>query len=134
DHAHESPRVMTIPLVILAVFALGAGWHLAKNLPATIANFGVEGLLDQARPVGQLGDKVGVLMSNLVVPDELNSHIPEVKYPAGISAICVAVAGILGALVVYVWELVSVETLRRSLNILYRATWNKWWFDELYED
>jgi NADH-quinone oxidoreductase subunit L len=133
DHAHESPRVMTVPLVILAVFALSAGWHLAEKFPATIANFGVEGLLDQARPVGQLGAKVGVLMSNLVVPDELASHAPEIKVPAGISAICVAVAGILGALIVYVWELVSVESLRRSLNVLYHATWNKWWFDELYD-
>jgi len=63
----------------------------------------------------------------------LASHAPEIKVPAGISAICVAVAGILGALIVYVWELVSVDTLRRSVNVLYRATWNKWWFDELYD-
>jgi NADH-quinone oxidoreductase subunit L len=43
------------------------------------------------------------------------------------------VAGVLGALIVYVWELVSVHTLRRSVSVLYRATWNKWWFDELYD-
>jgi NADH:ubiquinone oxidoreductase subunit 5 (subunit L)/multisubunit Na+/H+ antiporter MnhA subunit len=83
--------------------------------------------------VGQLGKKVGVLMPNLVVPDELAGHAPEIKRPAGISAICVAVAGIVGALIVYVWEWVSVHTLRRSLNVLYHATWNKWWFDELYD-
>src|SRR4029078_790621 len=64
DHSHESPRVMTVPLIILAVFALCADWHLSEKFPAAIANFGVEGLLDQARPVGQLGAKVGVLMPN----------------------------------------------------------------------
>jgi NADH:ubiquinone oxidoreductase subunit 5 (subunit L)/multisubunit Na+/H+ antiporter MnhA subunit len=133
DHAHESPRVMTVPLIILAVFATCAGWTLPSQMPTTIANFGVENLLDQARPVGMLGDKPGVLAQNLVVPDELASHAPEIKRPAGISAICVAIAGVLGALIVYVWELVSVETLRRTLNVLYRATWNKWWFDELYD-
>jgi NADH-quinone oxidoreductase subunit L len=132
DHAHESPLVMTVPLIILAVFATIAGWSLPSQAPTTIANFGVENLLDQARPVGMLGDKPGVLAQNLVVPDELASHAPEIKRPAGISAICVAIAGVLGALIVYVWELVSVETLRRTLNVLYRATWNKWWFDELY--
>jgi NADH-quinone oxidoreductase subunit L len=133
DHAHESPRVMTTPLLILSVFAVCAGWSLSSGLPARIANFGVENLLDQARPVGSLGDKTGVLMPHLVVPDELASHASEIKIPAGISAICVAVAGVLGALIVYVWELVSVETLRRSMNVLYHATWNKWWFDELYD-
>jgi proton-translocating NADH-quinone oxidoreductase chain L len=133
DHAHESPRVMTVPLIILAVFAVCAGWSLPNAMPTTIANFGVENLLDQARPVGMLGDKPGVLMPHLVVPDELASHAAEIKVPAGISAICVAIAGVLGALVVYVWELVSVETLRRGLNLLYRGTWNKWWFDELYD-
>jgi NADH-quinone oxidoreductase subunit L len=133
DHAHESPRVMTVPLVVLAIFAACAGWSLPNSMPAPIANFGVENLLDQARPVGMLGDKPGVLLTNLVVPDELASHAPEIKVPAGISAICVAVAGVLGALIVYVWELVSVDTLRRSVNVLYRATWNKWWFDELYD-
>jgi NADH:ubiquinone oxidoreductase subunit 5 (subunit L)/multisubunit Na+/H+ antiporter MnhA subunit len=133
DHAHESPWVMTVPLLILAVFAACAGWYLSSAFPTTIANFGVENLLDQARPVGMLGDKPGVLMPHLVVPDELASHAPEIKIPAGISAICVAVAGVLGALIVYVWELVSVETLRRSVSLLYHATWNKWWFDELYD-
>jgi proton-translocating NADH-quinone oxidoreductase chain L len=133
DHAHESPRVMTVPLVILAVFAVCAGWSLSPKMPTTIANFGVENLLDQARPVGLLGGKPGVLMPQLVVPDELASHAPVVKIPAGISAICVAVAGIAGATIVYVWELVSVVTLRRYLNALYHLTWNKWWFDELYD-
>ena len=27
DHAHESPRVMYVPLVVLAVFAIVVGWH-----------------------------------------------------------------------------------------------------------
>ena len=26
DHAHESPAVMTIPLILLAVLSVGAGW------------------------------------------------------------------------------------------------------------
>jgi proton-translocating NADH-quinone oxidoreductase chain L len=133
DHAHESPRVMTVPLVILAVFAVCAGWSLPRFLPARIANFGVENLLDQAKPVGLLGNKDGVLLPRLVVPDEEVAHAPAVKIPAGISAISVAVAGIAGATVVYIWELISVVTLRRYLNVLYHLTWNKWWFDELYD-
>ena len=55
DHAHESPRVMTVPLVVLAVFAVCAGWHFRPGA-GVLANFGVENLLEQARPVGTLGD------------------------------------------------------------------------------
>ena len=34
DHAHESPQVMTGPLVVLAVFAVCAGWHFRPGRPA----------------------------------------------------------------------------------------------------
>ena len=34
DHAHESPRVMTGPLVVLAIFAVCAGWHLRRSFLA----------------------------------------------------------------------------------------------------
>ncbi len=133
DHAHESPRVMTTPLVILAVFAVCAGWTLSKSFPGPLANFGVENLLDEAKPVGLIGSKTGVLLPKLVVPDEEIAHAAAVKIPAGLAAIFVAVAGIAGATVVYLWEIVSAVSLRRTLNLLYHATWNKWWFDELYD-
>lgn len=133
EHAHESPRKMTVPLIILAVFATCAGWYLPHWLPKTVANFGVENLLDQARPVGLLGTKTGVLLPKLAIPDEELAHVSAVKVPAGLSAIFVAVAGVLGACVVYLWELIDAVSLRRSLSLLYHATWNKWWFDELYD-
>jgi NADH-quinone oxidoreductase subunit L len=129
DHAHESPWVMAGPLVLLSVFAVGVGWPIFNRtgLPD------VSNLLEQARPVGQLGNKPGVLMPNLIVPDEHASHEDEVRTPAGWSAILVALAGIAGASIVYLWEVISAATLRRYLNVLYHATWNKWWFDELYD-
>jgi NADH-quinone oxidoreductase subunit L len=130
DHAHESPWVMAGPLVLLAVFAVGVGWpmwHWTESVPD------VPNLLEQARPVGQLGNKQGVLLPGLVVPDEHASHADEVRNPAGWSAIGVAIAGIAGATIVYLWEVISAATLRRYLNALYHLTWNKWWFDELYD-
>jgi len=133
DHAHESPAVMTGPLVLLAVFAVGVGWTLPEALPGVLSRLGIENLLDTARPVGQLGNKTGALLTSLIIPDEHAAHLPAVKVPAGISAISVALAGILGATIVYVWEVISAASLRRYLNLLYHATWNKWWFDELYD-
>jgi NADH-quinone oxidoreductase subunit L len=131
DHAHESPAVMTGPLVLLAVFAVGVGWPVATWTAQAVPD--VESLLEQARPVGQLGNKVGALLPELIVPDEHASHADAVRIPAGVSAILVAFAGILGATIVYVWEVISAASLRRWLVVLYHATWNKWWFDELYD-
>ena len=47
-HAHESPWVMVGPLVVLAFFAVVAGWTTATYL----GNFGLPPLLEQARPLG----------------------------------------------------------------------------------
>jgi NADH-quinone oxidoreductase subunit L len=120
-------------LLFLAFFAVAAGWSLGDWAPRPVSNFGVEALLEQARPTGILGNKPGLLLANFVVPDEHASHQTAVKIPAGISAILVAVAGILGATIVYLWESIDAASLRRSLSWLYAATWNKWWFDELYD-
>jgi NADH-quinone oxidoreductase subunit L len=131
EHAHESPWVMTGPLVLLAVFAVGVGWPLSEWLHPRFPS--VQNLLEQARPIGQLGNKTGALLPEFIVPDEHASHADAVRIPAGWSAILVALAGIAGATVVYLWELISAATLRRYLVLLYHLTWNKWWFDEVYD-
>ncbi len=65
DHAHESPRVMTRPLLILlAVFAVCAGWWLPAAGPQTrLPTSACRILLEQARPIGILGNKPGMLLS-----------------------------------------------------------------------
>ncbi|MEX0711180.1 MAG: proton-conducting transporter membrane subunit, partial [Pirellulales bacterium] len=62
EHAHESPPIMYVPLVVLAVFAVAIGWPW----------LGVVSLLEQARPAGELGQ--GLLLPGLVYPDEHASH------------------------------------------------------------
>ena len=74
----------------------------------------VENLLEQARPVGQLGDKAGVLLPELTVPDEHASHA-DADQDAGrlVGDSAAAIAGIAGATIVYLWELISAATIRR---------------------
>jgi NADH-quinone oxidoreductase subunit L len=132
DHAHESPTVMTAPLLLLSVFAICAGWHLPNAMPGALSNFGIENLLDQARPVGTLASKQGVIFPQLFVPSEHLAHANEVKYPAGIAAITAAGLGILFATMVYLWRTVSADKLAAAMAPLYQLSWHKWWFDELY--
>jgi NADH-quinone oxidoreductase subunit L len=133
DHAHESPQVMTGPLVVLAVFAVCAGWHFPSWAPGVLANFGVEHLLEQARPVGTLATATGVLFPDLTVPSEHLAHAPEVKVPAGWAAISAAAIGIVLAMLIYWKKSISAESLARGLRPLYSLSWHKWWFDELYD-
>jgi len=122
DHAHESPKVMYVPLVILSVFAVAVGW----TMPFT--GLSVTNLLEQARPAGPLG--VGVLLPNLVYPDEHTSH--DYHTMATLIASATAGAGFLLATVFYAWRTLDAADVRRQFSPIYRLLINKWWFDELY--
>ena len=64
DHAHESPRVMTGPLVLLAVFAVGVGWTL-PIMDAWRARQSRRREPARTSAAGrQLGNKPGVLLPN----------------------------------------------------------------------
>jgi len=105
-HPHESPKVMTIPLIILAAFSgviglVGAPWPVVGNAFHRFVHFeGAEG-----------------------APFDLNF--------AAIST-AIAGAGILAAAVVYRWRWVSSAMLRRTLAPLYAVLVHKYWWDEFY--
>jgi NADH:ubiquinone oxidoreductase subunit 5 (subunit L)/multisubunit Na+/H+ antiporter MnhA subunit len=122
EHAHESPRVMTTPLIVLAVFAIAIGWPI----------FGVYDMLDNARPIGTLATTEGQLWSNVVIPSEHLSHEPDIKQPAAISAITAAGLGVLLSSIVYLWRLLNPDELKQSFQPVHTFLWNKWYFDELY--
>jgi proton-translocating NADH-quinone oxidoreductase chain L len=123
EHAHESPRVMTTPLIVLAIFAVAIGWPV----------FRVADMLDQARPVGTFATTHGELLTDLTIPDEHASHEWEVKQPAGIAAFSTAMGGLLLASVIYLWRILNPAELKQSFLPLHAFLWNKWYFDELYD-
>lgn len=125
EHAHESPKVMYVPLVILAVFAVGAGW----TLPFT--NVSITNLLEQARHPGTLAHPAGLLLTTLAYPSEHASHDFHVQ--ATLVASGAALAGFLLATVFYGWRLLSPDDVRRSFSPLYQFFLHKWYFDELYQ-
>ncbi len=127
-HAHESPRVMVVPLVILAVFAVIAGW----NVPGT--ELGLQPLLEQARPLGTAeGASQGLFLPTLTLPAEHLSHAHEIHVPVTLLAFSVAVAGFLLAAVIYWWRLLDADVISRMFWPVHDFLRNKWWFDELYQ-
>src|SRR5438876_446504 len=105
-HPHESPQVMTVPLIVLAAFSgviglVGAPWPLVGNMFHRFVHF------------------------------EAAEGAPfDLRFAALSTAI--AGAGILAAAVVYRWQLVSSATLRRVLAPVYAVLVHKHWWDGLY--
>src|SRR5439155_728048 len=104
-HPHESPQVMTVPLIVLAAFSgviglVGAPWPLVGNMFHRFVHF------------------------------EAAEGAPfDLRFAALSTAI--AGAGILAAAVVYRWQLVSSATLRRVLAPAYAVLVHKYWWDAM---
>lgn len=117
DQAHESPRVMAVPLIVLAVFSVGTIWwgwfeHLiAKPELASYASapLAVEATQEGAHGAAHSAHTIALYLSILA---------------AGL--------GILLATVVYYWKKISAEACGRRLRPVYTLLWNKYYFDELY--
>jgi len=129
DHAHESPWVMTIPLMILAVFATGVAWQPAGDLS-------VVNLLEQSRPLGTLADVTSPL-TGMTWPNEHFAHEPAqheaIVVPVTWLATLTAWAGIALATLIYCLGYIQAAEVRRQFEAIYRFLLNKWWFDELYD-
>jgi NADH-quinone oxidoreductase subunit L len=132
EHAHESPRVMWMPLAVLAFFAVFVA------MPADIEDFTnpaaspLVQMLEQARPDGTGVDFTGQLAA-VMMPNEHGSHDAEIHLTAGMIAFGMAMAGLLLACCIYWWRLIDPAEVRSMFAPIYRFLLNKWWFDELYD-
>jgi NADH-quinone oxidoreductase subunit L len=108
EHAHESPLVMTAPLVILAVFAAIGGFIGITN------NYGSQFAADHE-----------TLSFSQQLLEPLKTPVPM------LIGIGVAVAGAFLAFSLY--KNASADPLPAKLGGLATAMKNKFWFDELYE-
>lgn len=123
EHAHESPKVMTWPLLVLSVFAMfcavgGESGPLARLL-ATAEPTHVAGGLDSA----------GLL--SLGFPGHEQIHAKHAT--AGALALLVAAFGTLLSYLFYGIGFVDPSGIRRSFSGIYNFLQEKWQFDNLYD-
>jgi NADH-quinone oxidoreductase subunit L len=116
-HLHESPPTMTIPLMVLSVLSIVAGW---VGLP--------HGVL--------WGDQFGhYLAPVLASPDALGHHAISGGTVLILTVVTTAIA-LLGIFVAYSFYLKSPGTadrLAERFHGIYVMLWNKYWVDELYD-
>jgi len=114
EHLHESPRVMTVPLVILAFFAIVAGY---VGLPVVF---------------GEKANLFGRFLEPVIHPGS-EAHLGlSTEWMLILISVAVALCGIY---IAYVFYLKSPQTPHRVVArfpFLYRVLHNKYYVDEAY--
>jgi NADH-quinone oxidoreductase subunit L len=106
EHIHESPAVMTVPLMILALLTLVGGFA-----------FDVEGFLSPL----------------FGTQEHLTANYYH-SLPESILILISVTAGLLGifiALLMYIWKKINPDAL--SKNFIYKLFFNKYYVDEIYD-
>ena len=133
EHAHESPKSMIIPLIILAVlsFPIVNKWsvkkyieqprqahnHLAREHANQFALYAAAGAADHHDSTSHTAHK---------------GHSPAHNIAMGLS-IFVAGLGILLSALFYHWKTFSAETIANKFRGVHRILWNKYFIDEFYD-
>ena len=110
-HPHESPWVVTVPLLVLAGLSAGFAMFFGEDMLQFLAAWTREDML---------------------VGHDVLAKIPA-YHTLEILSICVAIAGIALSWVFFSRLKEVPAKLTRALPKLYDALDNKWWVDELYE-
>jgi NADH-quinone oxidoreductase subunit L len=142
EHAHESPKVMIAPLVILAALSIfifytpnpiapDAGWFLGSWIKTPAQVVPVETRFDfmKPSPEGIHNEVHGEITNSVLYTETMHwAH-----YPAMILSLVLAGLGILIAFIFYQWEKINVDKLADGIKFLYKGSLNKWYIDEAYD-
>jgi NADH-quinone oxidoreductase subunit L len=140
DHAHESPFVMVMPLVVLSVLSTFI-WYTPNPISPSDGWFATEWITtpqtvvpESARfdfmiPEGEItaGEHGNVVHSEKYVHAMHWAH-----YPAMALSIVLGGLGILLAFVMYQWKKISADNLAAKFKTLYNGSLHKWYVDEIY--
>jgi len=136
EHAHESPTTMLIPLISLALLSIfiffspnplniETGWFYKWiQTPHTIVP------KEMAFPFmiqSEISSAHKIIHSKVYTEIVHHTHST-----AMIISLIMAGLGILLALIIYQWRIISADKLALKLSLLYKFSLNKWYFDELY--
>ncbi len=121
-HIHESPRIMTMPLIILAVLSI---FVVFSFNPLS----GASGWIARA-----LERPAAVVPATVAAPDRevFGETLHHVHGTAILLSLTVAALGILAAFAMYYWKKISADAVAERFAPVHRFLLNKWGFDDLY--
>ena len=124
SHLHESPLVITIPLMVLGALATVGGFIGMPKVMGALPNY-LEHWLD---PVFELANEFGTKYAH-----EGGHHSHALEWGLMGLSIAIAVVGIMIALTMYVKNTGAPARFTATFPALHRAVYNKWYIDELYD-
>jgi len=119
---HESPKIMTVPLMILAVLSF---FFFYSMNPLDAAH----GWVSQAVERPESVVPASVAAASAEVFEEAHHHA---HYTAMFLSLAVAGLGILIAFATYQWKKINADKIAESYSGLHKFLLNKWYFDEFY--
>ncbi|MEC4685323.1 MAG: NADH-quinone oxidoreductase subunit L [Nitrospirota bacterium] len=117
-HLHESPATMTVPLIILSIGAIAAGWI---GIPPIISS--ITG--------GEYANWFAEFMKPVLGHPEIEaSHSTEAMVMT--FSVAIAVVGIAVAWLFYIKRREIPVSLARRYGLVYKLLYNKYYVDEIY--
>jgi len=115
EHAHESPLVMLVPLGLLAIGSIAAGYPVL----ALFTGHGADTVFHDAL--------------RLVTADKLYEAAEKLPLLVTLSPTVMMIGGFLVAWYFYIRRPDVPRELARQQQLLYQFLLNKWYFDEIYD-
>jgi NADH-quinone oxidoreductase subunit L len=144
EHAHESPRSMTVPLVLLAVMSVVVAWgwpFFSTGFPFLNADASwVAHQLHESQPdsvkadFGVVEEEGEVWDAGPPKPAERSERVQAAENHAVIGNVVLGAAllGIVFAALLYYYRTLDPRTAKQQFPWLDRLLVHKWYFDELY--
>jgi NADH-quinone oxidoreductase subunit L len=143
DHAHESPFLMVMPLMLLSALSIfiwytpnpfnaDSGWILSKWVKAPTISVPESSrysfMVDELKEVGIFKKEEEVTFSPEYTHAMHAAHVPTILLSSFVAGL-----GILFAFLFYQWKKIDPDKLTAKVKPLYDLSYNKWYFDELYD-
>ncbi len=138
EHAHESPRVMTTPLIILAVCSIAVAWGWPVwNAEASW----LEGHLHHAQYLsvasdfGSINEEIAHIQGvplKQQASATVFAYAKEAHFQVGLLALGIVVVAIIFAYLLYYRRVLDPAEAKEAFPAVHRFLWNKWYVDEFY--
>jgi NADH-quinone oxidoreductase subunit L len=132
EHAHETSRWMTVPLVVLAICSIVVAWGLPPWQAEESYLGGHQGLLTMSEPHGVMAAMDRSLGIPTTVRSDLHIAVDIHHGAAEGFAFGAAALGAIFAYVIYYRRLLKAEEAKNQFPGIHRFLTRKWYFDELY--
>ncbi len=147
EHAKESKFAMAMPLVVLSTLSLfiwftpnpfnpDAGWVLSswvKTPELSVPDASRYSFMQKGPVAEPSGEKVEVVKPEMIYSSTYTEAMHHAHIPAMILSLIMALSGIVFAFLFYQYKKLDVDKLKEKFKPLYNLSYNKWYFDEIYE-